>query len=83
MQKKFRDFRLGEREFEGDGSLTFIYPGSCKGDDENLIIKEKMRNGLVRTVLPILDEYREKLASKTDDHIPVYFACGIRGFDYN
>ena len=57
-EKKFRDFRLGEREFEVDGRLTFIYPDSCKSDDENLIIKEKMKNELVRTVLPLLDEYR-------------------------
>ena len=81
-EKKFRDFRLGEREFEVDGRLTFIYPDSCKGDDENLV-KEKMRNELVGTVLPLLDEHREKLASKTSDRIPVYFACRIRGFDYN
>ena len=66
MQKKSLDIRLGEREFEVDGRLTFIYPDSCKGDYENLIIKEKMRNELVRTVLPPLDKYREKLVSKNE-----------------
>ena len=63
-QMKSRDFKSGEREFDVVGCLTCIYPDSCKGDDENLLIKEKVRNELVRSVLPLLDEYMGKIDFK-------------------
>ena len=80
-QMKFRDFKSGEREFDVVGCLTCIYPDSCKGDDENLLIKEKVRNELVRSVLPLLDEYGGKLISKRVITYQLISVVRLEGFN--